>query len=154
MTRPTIEQPSTRQRPASERIAHDRRATSGEEPGVGELFGKLATETGNLVREEVSLATRELTAKAKAIGAIAATIGAGAVLALVGTQTLAFAAVVGLAKVLPLWLAALSVGGALLGIGAIVIVSARAALARIELTPAKTIETLKENKQWAQRLMQ
>jgi len=121
---------------------------------VSELFAKLATETGSLIRREVSLAALEYSEKARAITRIAWSTGAGLLIGLVGGQTLALAAVLGLAEALPMWLAALAVGTALLLVGGIVIASGRSAMARIELSPRKTIETLKESKAWARQLVQ
>lgn len=127
---------------------------SNDEPGVGGLFGRLAAETGVLIRQELSLATLETAGKVKAIIGLASLVGVGALVALAGAQALLFGGILLLAMVIPLWLAAVSVGAVVAVAGWITIAIGRRALSRIELAPLKTIETLKENKTWAQQLVQ
>lgn len=121
---------------------------------VGELLGRLASEAGVLMRQEASLAAQEMATKARKAAAHAWVVVVGLVVLLIGAQTLALALVFGLSKILPLWLAALSIGTTLTLIGAIAIAIARMRLARIELVPSRTIQTLKEGATWAERLVQ
>jgi Flp pilus assembly protein protease CpaA len=76
-------------------------------------------------------------------------MGTGAVLGLYGIGFLLLAAVYGLSLVMAPWLAALLVGGVLTIISLILVASSRSQLKQIDPTPEKTIQTVKENVQWA-----
>lgn len=125
-----------------------------DDPGVGELFARLAAETGVLMRQELSLVTLEISAKLRSMMRIIWVIGAGAVVLVLGFEVMIYAGIIRLGMELPLWLAAGIVGASLFVVGLIVFGIARGALRRVELLPLKTIETLKENKQWARRFVQ
>lgn len=131
--------------------AHER---PNDDRGVGELFARLAAETGVLVRQELSLVTLEISAKLRSMMRIIWAIGAGAVVLVLGFEVMIYAGIIRLGMELPLWIAAGMVGASLFVVGLIVFGIARSALRRIEVLPLKTIETLKENKQWARRIVQ
>lgn len=118
------------------------------EPSIGELFGELARETSELVRQEVRLATAEMTSKAKKAGGYAGVVGAGG--ALMHASLLAFvaAAVIGLGALVPMWLSALIIGVVLAAVGYLMARSGLGGLARIDPAPQRTIETLKEDAEW------
>jgi len=120
-----------------------------EEPSIGELFASLARDTSNLVRQEVELAKTEMTQKVTSLGKDAGMIGAGAALAYAGLLALIAAVILGLGELIPLWLSALIVGLVVVGIGYALIQRGRTAISRTDLTPRQTIETLKEDKEWA-----
>ncbi len=78
---------------------------------------KLVTEQASLlVRDEVKLAQLEMTRKGKQAGLGAGLLGGGGLIALYGVACLIACAVIGLSRVIPAWLAALAVGGALLAV--------------------------------------
>lgn len=81
---------------------------------IGELVNDLSDEVKRLIRDELRLAVAELQAKGKRLGLGAGMFGAAGLLAFFGGAVLIAAAVLGLAVVLPGWLSALIVGGALL----------------------------------------
>ena len=120
-----------------------------EEPSIGELFASLARDTSNLVRSEVELAKTEMTQKVSSLGKDAGMIGAGAALAYAGLLALIAAVILGLGELIPMWLSALIVGLVVVGIGYALIQRGRTAMSRMDLTPRQTIETLKEDKEWA-----
>ncbi len=120
-----------------------------EEPSLGELFASLARDTGNLVRQEVQLAKTEMTQKVTGLGRDAGMIGAGGAVAYAGLLTLIAALVLGLGEVIPLWLSALIVGLVVVAIGYFLIQRGRSGLSQADLTPRETIETLKEDTEWA-----
>lgn len=128
-------------------------ASPSPEPTIADLFGRLGQETSTLVRQEMLLAKAEMVEKAKTALRHTLLIGAGVLLGLVSVLTLTSALVLGLSTFMEPWLAALCVGGAfaLGGFGAVR--AGVSALKRMDPTPAKTIETLKENKQWAQEMV-
>jgi len=116
---------------------------------IGELFAELARETSTLVRQEVQLAKTELTQKATSVGKDAAMIGAGGFVAYAGFLALIAALVIGIGNFIPMWLSALIVGLLVVGIGYALIQSGLSALKRVDPTPRETIESLKEDKEWA-----
>jgi len=120
-----------------------------EEPSLGELFASLARDTGNLVRQEVQLAKTEMTQKVTGLGRDAGMIGAGGAVAYAGLLTLIAALVLGLGEFIPLWLSALIVGLVVVAIGYFLIQRGRNGLSQADLTPRQTIETLKEDTEWA-----
>jgi hypothetical protein len=76
---------------------------------TGELVGQLSEQLTTLVRHEVRLAQAEVTQKAKRLGIGAGLFGGAGVVALLGLGALVTAAILGLAHVLPGWLAAVLV---------------------------------------------
>jgi len=74
----------------------------------------LSEQVQRLVRAETRLATIELRRKGKRAGLGAAALGVSGAIALLGGGALVACAIVALALVLPLWLAALLVGAAVL----------------------------------------
>jgi len=76
---------------------------------TGELIGQLTEQLSTLVRDEARLAQAEVTQKAKRLGVGAGLFGGAGLTAFFGLAVLISAAVLGLAQVLPGWLAALIV---------------------------------------------
>lgn len=120
-----------------------------EERSLGELFAELARETSSLVRQEVDLAKTEVTQKATRAGRHVGVIGAGAAVAYAGLLAIIAALILGIGLFIPLWLSALIVGLAVAIIGYVVIQTGLSALKRADLTPHETIESLKEDTEWA-----
>jgi Putative Actinobacterial Holin-X, holin superfamily III len=120
-----------------------------DERSLGELFGELANATSTLVREEIRLARVEMTQKATSAGKDVGMIGAGGALAYAGLLALIAAVIIGLGQLIPMWLSALIVGLIVVGIGYVLIQRGLSALKRIDPTPHQTIETLKEDTEWA-----
>jgi uncharacterized membrane protein YqjE len=116
---------------------------------LGELFAELASETTNLVRQEIQLAKTELTQKATSAGKDVGMIGAGGALAYAGLLALMAALIIGLGQVIPMWASALIVGLVVVGIGYMLIQRGLTALKNIDPTPRQTLETLQEDKEWA-----
>jgi putative superfamily III holin-X len=79
-----------------------------------ELVERLTADVRTLVRDELDLAKRELSAKAKRAGAGAGLFGGAGVLALYGVGALIFTVGALLALALPAWAAALITTGAVL----------------------------------------
>lgn len=76
---------------------------------TGELVGQLTDQLSTLVRDEVRLAQAEVTQKAKRLGIGAGLFGGAGIVALLGVGALVTAAILGLANVMPGWLAAIIV---------------------------------------------
>jgi xanthine/uracil permease len=120
-----------------------------DERSLGDLFAELASETSTLVRQEIRLATAEMSQKAARAGRNVGLIGAGGALAYAGLLALVAAAIFGLAYFIPMWLSALIVGLVIVGIGYALIQMGLSALKRLDPMPRQTVETLKEDKEWA-----
>jgi len=120
-----------------------------EERSLGELFADLARETSILVRQEVTLARTEMTQKVTQVGRDGGAVGIGGAIAYAGFLAIVAALILGLGQVLPLWLSALIVGLVVAGVGYAVLQRGVSALKRANLTPHETIETLKEDAEWA-----
>lgn len=118
---------------------------------LGELFSDLARETGTLVRQEVQLAKTEMAVKAKEAGKDGAMIGAGAIVGHIAVLALVAGVILALGELIPLWLSALFVG-VVLGVAAYMLVQkGRERLKFVNPVPQQTVQTLKEDKQWATR---
>ena len=116
---------------------------------VGDLLGRVTTDLSTLMRQEVELAKVEIKEEATKAGKASGTlVGAG----LVGLLVLVFlslAVMFGLDHVLPIGWAAL-ITAVLLGIvAAVLYVVGRRQLQRVNPKPEQTVETLKEDVQWA-----
>jgi len=120
-----------------------------EEPTLGELFASLARDTSTLVRKEVELATTEMTSKVTDLGKHAGMLGAGGAIAYGGFLAVLAGVILILGRVIPMWLSALIVGIVVVGIGYLLIQRGLDAIKRANLTPRQTIETLKEDTEWA-----
>ncbi len=124
--------------------------TGRDDRSLGELFAELAQETSTLVRQEVELARVELGQKAAGVGRAVASLVLGGAVAYAGFLAIMAAVIVALANAgLPWWLSALLVGVVVAGVGYALVARARAALERVELVPRRTVETLKEDREWA-----
>lgn len=128
-----------------QRMNEDR---SLENKPLGDLFGDLASEMGNLVRQEVALAKVEVTQKAKRIGRNVAYLVIGGAIGYAALLAVIAAIIMLLARVMPWWGSALLVGILIAGISWLLIGKALSALQETEITPRETVETLKEDAAW------
>ena len=124
-------------------------ALTNDNRTLGEMFAELSREIRTLVHQEIQLARTELTEKASQLGKGVGFVIGGGLVAYGGLLAIIAAVVLALnAMVLPAWAAAL-VGGILVaGAGYLLVRSGLAALRPDQLTPHKTIDTLKEDAQW------
>jgi xanthine/uracil permease len=81
-------------------------------------------------------------------------MAAGGFLAYAGLLVLLAAAVMVVATWVPYWLSATLVGGVVLIIGVILLQSGRSALQKTNITPEKTVDSMKENAQWVKEKIQ
>ena len=119
------------------------------EPSIGELLSDVASDLGALVRDELELARIEMTAEAKKAGRAAGMLGATGLLAHLSLLLLAFAAAWGLDEVMPAGLAFLIVGVVIGLVAAAMYEQGKARLRVVHPRPEQTIETIKEDVQWA-----
>jgi xanthine/uracil permease len=120
---------------------------------LGELFADLSRKTTQLVRQELELAKTEMTEKATEAGKNIGFLIAGGAVLYTGLLFILAAVAILLADVVPDWLAPLIVGLVVAVIGLVLVQKGRAALKQTTLKPEKTIESLKEDKEWVQQQM-
>lgn len=119
---------------------------------LGELVGDLSREAGDLVRKEIQLAKTELSEKAGALIKGAALLIVAGVLAFFAVGVLLAALIFGLVAALnwPEWMAALAVGIVMLLVAGVLAVIGIPSLKKgANPVPQQTVETLKEDAQWA-----
>jgi hypothetical protein len=112
------------------------------------LLSDLASETILLIRQEMALLKAELSEKFSRIGQGATALGAGALIAFSGWLVLLAAAVLGLATVVPAWLAALIVALLALAIGGALVYIGKSRFDADSLTPRRTLRSLREDEAW------
>jgi uncharacterized membrane protein YqjE len=117
---------------------------------LGELLKRLSDETTRLVRQELDLAKAELQAKGRQVGQGAGMFGAAGALGLAALGALTACLILALDAVMPAWLAALIVT-VVYGVIAFVLVRQGQAKTRAAgpPVPEQTVETLKEDIEWA-----
>jgi hypothetical protein len=86
---------------------------------TAELVGSLTEQLGTLVRDEVRLAQAEITQKAKRLGVGAGLFGGAGLVAVLGLNALITAGILGLANVLPGWLAGILVAVVLFAVAGV-----------------------------------
>jgi uncharacterized membrane protein YraQ (UPF0718 family) len=120
------------------------------EQSLSELFGRLSSETSTLIRQELALARAELTEKGREAGKGAGFLGgAGAVgLLAAGTLTACFVLLLDLA--MAAWLGALIVAVVYGAVAAVLGMRGRDRVQRATPpVPEQTVETVKEDVEWA-----
>lgn len=123
---------------------------TNDERSLGELFGDLARDMGTLVSQELALARTELTEKAARVGKEIAMLAVGGLVAYAGLLAIIAAVIVLIAdRGVPLWVSALAVGLVVAGIGYLLVQRGLSALKHEDLAPRQTIQSIKEDTQWA-----
>ncbi len=121
--------------------------TINDEPRSGGLLGSVVSDAQRQISLEVALAKQEAKELATANGIAAGVIAFGGLLAVLGVLVALPAMVV---ELVPWhWQAALVWAGAYIVLGLVLVLVGKARL-RIGLPP-RTVESLKENKEWALR---
>ena len=119
-----------------------------EETSLGDLFSRLSEQASALIRQEIQLAQTEMTRKATKAGRDAAFIALGGLIALGAFFSVIAALILVLAQVMEAWLAALIVAVVLAVVAALLIQYGISKLKQIDPAPRRTIETMRENKEW------
>jgi hypothetical protein len=122
-----------------------------EERSIGELFGQLSQDMTLLFRQELELARSEMSEKISQVTSNLVSVVAGGFVAYVGALALVAALILGLqeaAEISP-WVSALIVGAILAVAGYVMLNRGLKELKRVDLAPRRTVETLKDDVQWA-----
>jgi hypothetical protein len=115
----------------------------------GELASEVAKDLSTLVRQEIALAKAELRQEAKTAGVAAGAFGGAGFAGYFVLVFLSLALMWGLDALMPLGWAALIVAAVWAVIAAVLAVVGRSRLKRFNPKPERTIETVKEDVQWA-----
>ena len=124
-------------------------SSTPEDQSLGELFGRVTSDLSALVRSEMQLAKVEIKEEVRTAGKAGGLLGGGAFTGYFALLFVSFAIALLLATFLPDWVAFLIVG-ALYGIAAAVLLSkGKKELDNVDPVPHQTVETLKEDVEWA-----
>jgi uncharacterized membrane protein YqjE len=117
---------------------------------TGDLFKRLSQQTSELVRKEVDLAKAELTEKGKTAGKGAGMFGGAGLFGLTAFLALTACLIALLSTAMQVWLAALIVTVVYAAVaGVLALIGRRKLKEATPPAPEQTIETLKEDVQWA-----
>ena len=125
-------------------------STERREQPLGEVARDLTRDLSLLVRQEVELAKAEMSQKGRAAAPGIGMLGGAGVVALAAAGAITAFLILVLAIFLPEWLAALIVGVVLAGVAYVLLKTGKE---RVEdagkPVPEQTIETVKEDVEWA-----
>ena len=120
------------------------------ELSMGELFKQLSDEMSTLVRQELKLAQAEMTEKGKKAGLGVGMFGGAGIVGLLALLTLTTCLVAALATGMDVWLAALIVTVVYAALaGALALMGKQRVSEATPPAPEQTIESVKEDVQWA-----
>jgi len=119
--------------------------------GIAPLLGDLLKDLQRMVRGEIALARAEVREDVSQAGKGAAAMAIAAIVGLTGFIFLMLAATYVLNLWVRMWIAAGIVAVVLLVIAGILAMSAKAKLSAANLKPEQTIESMKENQEWAKQ---
>jgi uncharacterized membrane protein YqjE len=125
--------------------------TGNQQEGLGTIFAGILKDLQDLLRGEIQLAKTELREDVAAMGKGAGVLAAAALFGLTGFIFLMLGVTYLLNKWVQMWIAAGIVAVALLLVAAILAGSGRKQLSAANLKPEQTIESLKEDKEWAKQ---
>ena len=124
---------------------------SAESRSLSEIFQDSFRNVQEIVRLEVRLAKTEVREEITKAKASAIALGIGALLAIYGMLFLLFAAVSALALIMPVWAAELLVGTVLAVAASIILANGIKQFKQIHPIPDRTVESIKENVEWAKQ---
>ena len=110
------------------------------------LLRRLTDELSTLLRQELALATTEISRSMRVMLTGAASLAVGGAVLFTGLLAMLAAAVLGLATVLSPWLAALVIGAAIAVIGIVLVLAGIRSLDPSTLKPSRTAESLRRDK--------
>jgi uncharacterized membrane protein YqjE len=113
---------------------------------IGELVGRLSDQTVRLVRDEIRLASAEMSQKATAAGLAAGMFGGAGLFVIYGLGVLVAAAVIALSIAVAPWAAALIVAGALLAVAGMVALLGKKEFGKVgPPVPTEAMQSTKED---------
>ncbi|MEO6202019.1 MAG: phage holin family protein [Nitrospirales bacterium] len=121
--------------------------TQGERR-LSELLSDLMKEVKFFFQQEVQLFKSEISLKVSQAGKDLALIAVGGAVVYAGVLVLLIAATLALALVIPAWASALIIGIVAIGVGYALLQRGMNDLKHMNASPAQTIKSLKETKEW------
>lgn len=116
---------------------------------VPEVLQDIVGNIQEIIRSEFRLAKTEIKEEAAKATKPAVSLGTGIVLGFYALGFILWTIVLAIATQVAMWIAALIVGGVLAIVSLVLITGAMKKLKHVKPVPEKTIESLKENVQWA-----
>ena len=116
---------------------------------IADVLQDILTNVQTIIRSEVRLAKTEITEEATKAGRAAGMLAGGAVAALFTVWLFLLTVVLALATVIPMWSAALLVFVIMAAVTTVLLNAGKKRMKTVHAKPEKTIETVKENVQWA-----
>ena len=116
-----------------------------------DLLQEIIRNVQEIVRSEVRLAKTEIREEVVKTKASLVLLGAGALTGFFAILFLLLMIASALASVMPNWAAALVVGGALAVAAGVMLMGGLKSFQRIHPVPERTVETVKENIEWAKQ---
>lgn len=116
---------------------------------AGEIAQDVMRDVSEVVRGEVRLAKAEMGEKAAKFGKAGGFFGAAALCGIMGFACLVLCGVAAMALVMPVWLAALLMSVCLVCIAAAAYAGGKAKMKDINPVPERTLQTIKDDIQWA-----
>ncbi|MGH8328666.1 MAG: phage holin family protein [Steroidobacteraceae bacterium] len=110
------------------------------------LLRRLTDELSTLLRQELALATADISRSMRVMLSGAAALAVGGAVLFTGLLAMLAAAVLGLATVLHPWLAALVIGAAVAILGVVLVLAGIRSLDPSTLKPSRTAESLRKDK--------
>jgi hypothetical protein len=122
-----------------------------QERSIGELFGQLSQDMTLLVRQEIQLARTEMSEKLSRFTTNLVSVLSGGFVAYLGGLALVAALILAIRDLanISLALSALIVGAVLAIVGYVMLQKGVKELKRVDLAPRRTVESLKDDVQWA-----
>ncbi|MFH8934040.1 phage holin family protein [Streptomyces griseosporeus] len=130
-------------------IQPDQGGSYGGDRSVGQLLSQVTSDLQTLFRQEVELAKAEVRQEATKAGKAAGMYGGAGFAGYMVLLFLSLAAVLGLANVMDGGWAALIVTAVWAVVAAVLYARGRAQMRAVSPKPEQTVETMKENAQWA-----
>jgi len=124
-------------------------ASDARDRPIGELVKDLSSQTSTLVRKEIELARAELQQKGKVAGKGAGLLAGAAVFGLLAMGALTAGLIALLDTAMATWVAALIVMALWAIVAAVLAKAGQGALKRATPPAPQTVETVKEDIQWA-----
>lgn len=136
-------------------VDHNSTAATGHDPeqlreqSIGDLLKQLSQETTTLVRKELELAKAEVTEKGKKAGMGAGMFGGAGVAGLLALGSLTAFLIALLATAMEVWIAALIVTVLWAAVAGVLALIGRNKVQEATPPVEQTVETIKEDVQWA-----
>lgn len=123
--------------------------TDPDDQSLGELLSRASSDLSDLVRQEVQLAKVEITQEVRTAAKAGGLLGGGALAGYLALLFVSVALALGLGALLWNWLGFLIVGAIYAGAAAALTAKGRKEAQHVDPVPQQTVDSLKEDMQWA-----